>query len=172
MSNYRRALVPGGTYFFTVVTHRRYPWFGDDNNIALLRDAFRHTRARRPFELQAIVVLPDHLHCMWKLPENDSDFSSRWRDIKKFVSRRLVTGSNARPERHVWQRRFWEHMIRDDLDWQRHLDYIHYNPVKHGLVSAPHAWRWSSFHVAVRRGWYESDWGINHSPEVADENWE
>jgi putative transposase len=161
--------VPGGCYFFTVVTHQRRQIFREAANVSLLRSAFRHIRSRHPFELEAIVVLPDHLHCLWRLPPNDSDYSSRWREIKKFVSRRL-----PEPERRkgIWQPRFWEHTIRDDLDWERHLDYIHFNPVKHGWVDTPHEWPWSSFHIAVKRGWYPRDWGVSIVPDVAHEPWD
>ena len=159
MSDYRRARVPGGTYFFTVVTHDRRPLFQDAANVGLLRQAFAWTKARRPFSIDAVVVLPDHLHCVWKLPESDDDFSGRWRAIKQFVSRQIEAPLSSRGEKLVWQRRFWEHLIRDEDDWRRHLDYIHYNPVKHGLVDAPEDWPYSSFTAAIEKGWYEPGWG-------------
>lgn len=159
MSEYRRARVAGASYFFTVVTWQRQLLFTDDIPVEMLRQAFRKTMKNRPFEIEAIVVLPDHLHSLWRLPEGDTDYSSRWREIKKAFSRRITTDTNARNERLVWQRRFWEHVIRDDRDWRHHLDYIHYNPVKHGLALRPGDWPWSSFRSAVEKGWYDPDWG-------------
>ncbi|MCP1315009.1 MULTISPECIES: transposase [unclassified Halomonas] len=169
MATYRRALIPGGTYFFTVVTCRRQPLLAKESNITALGRAFRRVRHARPFTLDAFVILPDHLHCLWTLPEGDADYSSRWRDIKKTATREflLAEGSDG-----AWQRGFWEHVIRDDHDWQRHMDYIHFNPVKHGYVAAPSQWRWSSFKACVKKGWYEEDWSTQQPPAVADMNWE
>ncbi|MBA1444760.1 MAG: transposase [Chromatiales bacterium] len=167
MSHYRRAKTIGATYFFTVVTKDRKPWFRSEENIRILREAFRIIIKARPFEIEAAVILPDHLHCIWKLPENDSDYSGRWREIKKRVSRQLDTRTNARGERPVWQRRFWEHQIRDEQDWRNHMDYIHYNPVKHRLVERVIDWPWSSFHQAVAKGWYERDWGSTGPSNIA-----
>src|SRR5699024_3794864 len=130
--NYRRAFVLGGVLFFTVVTFERRPIFSSDDAVAHLREAFRKVKAARPFTVDAVVVLPDHLHCIWRLPEGDGDYSSRWREIKKAASRAIAPRSDDRQERWAWQRRFWEHVIRDDDDWRRHVEYIHYNPVKHG----------------------------------------
>jgi putative transposase len=121
--------------------------------------------------MDAVVVMPDHLHCVWRLPEEDSDFSSRWREIKKFVTRRIMP-ENAATQAQVWQPRFWEHLIRDAKDWRRHIDYIHYNPVKHGYSSAPREWQYSSFHTAVRRGWYEPNWGRACPDNLTDTNFE
>jgi putative transposase len=150
--------MPGGCYFFTVVCWSRRPVFNTPEPVDLLRKAMRTVKQSRPFDIEAMVVLPDHLHCIWRLPETDDDFSGRWREIKKYLTRRLTRhpGGNGTP---VWQPRFWEHSIRDDEDMQRHMDYVHYNPVKHGLVSAPVDWPYSSFHAAVRRGLYSRDWG-------------
>nr|VFJ47778.1 MAG: putative transposase [Candidatus Kentron sp. DK]VFJ64207.1 MAG: putative transposase [Candidatus Kentron sp. DK] len=159
MSNYRRADIPGAMYFFTVVTYRRYPWFDREGRVEILRRAFRKTMARQPFRVEAMVVLPDHLHCLWQLPEGDRDFSGRWREIKKGASRHLDPGVNARGERPVWQKRFWEHLIRDQEDLRNHMDYIHYNPVRHGLAKRAGDWPWSSFPRAVAKGWYDPDWG-------------
>jgi putative transposase len=161
MSDYRRARAPGGCYFFTVVTYQRRPLFRDAGEVELLRRAFARAKARRPFSIDAIVVLPDHLHCLWQMPEGDADFSGRWRAIKQFVSRRMEAPLSERGEKPVWQRRFWEHLIRDEEDWRRHLDYIHYNPVRHGLVDAPEDWPYSSFSTAIEKGWYEPGWGHN-----------
>lgn len=164
MSNYRRANTPGGTYFFTLVTHQRKKIFSSEDNITILRDAFRHIKTNKPFDIEAIVILPDHIHCLWKLPAGDADFSGRWRGIKKFVTKRITKRRNQRNEGDVWQRRFWEHQIRSDEDWQRHMDYIHYNPVKHGYVDAPVNWQWSSFNKWVRHGVYAPDWGVFDAP--------
>jgi putative transposase len=164
MSNYRRAVIPGGVFFFTVVTYNRRLVFNCEENVEVLRQAARNVRARKPFEIDAMVVLPDHLHCIWCLPDNDCDFSGRWREIKKAVSRAIDPDSDTRNERKTWQRRFWEHAIRDEDDWRRHMDYIHYNPVKHQYVNKPADWPWSSFEHCVARGWYDPSWG-SYEPE-------
>ncbi len=155
MSDYRRVRIPGGSYFFTVVCWQRKAVFTHPDRLDILRNAFRKVIKERPFVMDAIVVLPDHLHCIWKLPEGDDDYSGRWREIKKYVTGRIR--SDAREK--IWQPRFWEHYLRDVDDWRRHVDYIHYNPVKHGLVNAPGDWSYSSFHKAVDKGWYDADWG-------------
>jgi putative transposase len=163
MTNYRRNLIPGGSYFFTVnLAERRSRLLTD--NIALLLTAFRETRARHPFAIEAIVVLPDHLHAIWTLPDGDADFAVRWRLIKATFSRGLppreqVSASRvAKGERGIWQRRYWEHTLRDDSDVARHVDYIHFNPVKHGHVEYVREWPYSSFHRMVRLGLYPADW--------------
>ncbi len=166
MSNYYRTRLPGGCYFFTVVTHNRSPIFIHEERVEVLRQAFRQVKMARHFEIDAMVIMPDHLHCIWRLPEGDADYSSRWREIKKAASRQISTATNARNERMVWQRRFWEHAIRDEADWCRHMDYIHYNPVKHGLVSRPGDWPWSSFNRAVSKGWYEPSWGASEPTNI------
>jgi len=163
MSDYRRALFPGGCYFFTVVTYQRQPLFSCPDNIAHLRAAFKKIKKQRPFCIDGIVILPDHIHTLWRLPEGDDDFSGRWRELKKLTSKEINKQSNERNERHVWQRRFYEHVIRGETDWQRHMDYIHYNPVKHGLVERVVDWPWSSFHHGVQKGRYEVDWGARVS---------
>jgi putative transposase len=167
MSNYLRAYIPGGCYFFTVVTMNRAPLFNTEARVDILRQAMRERMAKQPFQIDAMVVLPDHLHCIWRLPEEDCDYSSRWREIKKSTSRHISTVTNRRNERLVWQRRFWEHTIRDEDDWRRHVDYIHYNPVKHGLARRPGDWPWSSFRKAVTKGWYDDAWGACE-PEAID----
>ena len=110
--------------------------------------------------------MPDHLHCLWRLPEGDNDFSTRWRLIKRYFAVGMDTAVNNRREKAVWQRRYWEHLIRDEEDWLRHMDYIHYNPVKHGYVTAPANWPHSSFQQAVLKGWYPADWGAQSEPAV------
>lgn len=163
MSNYRRVRVPGGTYFFTVnLLERRRRLLVD--RIGDLRAAFRAAQVARPFEVLAIVVLPDHLHCLWRLPPGDDDNANRWAQIKAGVSRRLPAAERrsaarvARRERGIWQRRYWEHVIRDDDDLRRHIDYIHFNPVKHGHATRPLDWPHSSFHRWVARGDVAADW--------------
>jgi len=142
--------------------------FASEEVVEVLRGALRAEMARCPFDIDAMVILPDHLHCIWRLPQGDDDYSSRWREVKKAVSRSLGRRTNARGEAQCWQRRFWEHAIRDECDWRRHLDYIHYNPVRHGLVKTPGDWPWSSFSRSVARGWYDPGWGSNPSAEVLD----
>ena len=167
MSNYHRAYLPGGAYFFTVVTLNRAQIFTNEERVEVLRQAICKVMAARPFEIDAMVILPEHLHCIWRMPEGDADYSSRWREIKKAASRQISTATNARNERNVWQRRFWEHTIRDEEDWRNHMDYIHYNPVKHGLVSSPGDWPWSSFSRAVAKGWYEPSWGASEPKNLS-----
>jgi len=159
MSNYRRVLIPGGTYFFTLVTWHRQPLLAGEERVGHLREAFRHVKGQRPFTIDAIAILPDHLHCVVTLPPGDADYPGRWREIKKRFSAQVDTSTNRRNERPVWQRRYYEHAIRDEADWRRHLDYLFYNPVKHGLTGRVADWPWSSFLRAVERGWYPADWG-------------
>ena len=149
---YRRAFQPGGSFFFTVVTAHRRPVFATANAVDLLRDSFRAVRHQRPFAIDAIVILPDHLHCIWTLPDSDADFMTRWRLIKTWFSKRCDL-------ENVWQQRYWEHVLRDERDLAKHIDYIHYNPVKHGLVSKVIDWPYSSFHRYVKQGWCAADWG-------------
>ena len=145
---YRRAFVPGATHFFTVVTARRHPLFGDAAACDLLRQAFRQVAQQRPFTVNAMVVLPDHLHCLWTLPPDDVDYPARWRLIKTWVTQRYGA------PHPLWQPRYWEHLIRDDTDYRQHVEYIHYNPVKHGYVSRPSQWPYSSFRRYVKEGLY------------------
>ncbi len=163
MTDYRRSPFGGGC-FFTVVTYRRRRFLIDDLSRACLRTAWRRVRRDRPFEVVALCLLPDHLHCVWRLPEGDNDFSLRWMPIKKGFTRRYLQAGGRefeqslsrrkRRERGIWQRRFWEHQIRDADDLQKHVDYIHYNPVKHGLVEVVEEWPWSTYHKCVRDGLY------------------
>jgi putative transposase len=149
---YRRNRIAGATCFFTITLHDRHSTALTDQIVAL-GSAMRTCRSRHPFSLTAIVVLPDHIHCVWSLPEGDSDYSIRWGLIKASFTRvtRLGRTKMAKGERGLWQRRFWEHTIRDDLDLQRHVDYIHFNPVKHGYVRQVRDWPYSSFHRYVRQ---------------------
>ena len=164
MPQYRRVKLSGGTFFFTVaIANRR-----DDllvRQIERLRRVYHEVQLRHPFQTIAICILPDHLHAIWSLPENDSDFPLRWNLIKAGFSRGLAA-SPLRSIRHVskrekglWQRRYWEHAIRDEGDLYRHIDYIHFNPVKHGLVSRVVDWPHSSFHQYVAREALPLDWG-------------
>jgi len=164
---YRRAKSPGSSYFFTLVTHNRRPILCEPENINLLRDSFKRVIQQHPFAIDAIVILPEHLHCLWTLPPGDADFSTRWRLIKSWFSRRcdsqyqgqVSASRRSKNERGIWQRRFWEHLIRNEQDFNHHVDYIHYNPVKHGLVLSPKDWQYSSFDRYVQRGVYNLDWG-------------
>jgi putative transposase len=159
MVSYRRNGVPGATYFFTATLRERTSAALTDS-IAVLGMALRECRRRHPFSLAAIVVLPDHIHCIWTLPEEDADYSTRWRLVKAFFTHATGLGDAARKkgERGVWQRRFWEHTIRDDLDLRRHVDYVHYNPVKHGYVKHVREWPYSSFHRYVKQQLLPLDW--------------
>ncbi|WFC43512.1 transposase [Pseudoxanthomonas sp. SE1] len=163
MSNYRRVWVPGGTYFFTVNLLKRRRCLLVEH-VDLLRDAFRVAGAARPFHVLAIVVLPDHLHCVWRLPEGDADNANRWAQIKSGFSRALPAKERrssqriARRERGIWQRRYWEHLIRDEDDLRRHVDYVHINPVKHGHAARAGEWPYSSFRQWVAAGEYPVDW--------------
>ena len=167
MADYRRSKISGGTYFFTVVAHERRPVLTTEAVRTALREAIQQARTTLPFQIDAWVLLPDHLHCIWILPEGDANFSARWAIIKRHVSSRCVSSIKSsvsdsrlrRNERPFWQRRFWEHQIRDDADMARHVDYIHWNPAKHGLVRVVKDWPHSSFHKYVARGVYTNDWG-------------
>jgi putative transposase len=183
MSNYRRNFVPGGTFFFTVVTHERRPILVTEIGRKSLREAIQNVRERHPFEIVALVLLPDHLHTVWTLPANDSDYSSRWGLIKERFTREFMNrgGSegtstisrSSQRERAVWQRRFWEHTCRDEIDLKRCVDYLHWNPVKHGLARAVADYPWSTFHRFVREGEYEPNWGRDLSfPVPIGAGWE
>ena len=173
MSQYRRLFVPGGTYFFTQVTHQRYPWLCQKLARQTLRQAIKRVQTKYPFTIDAFVLLPDHFHCLWTLPPGDRDFTTRMRLIKTFVTKRCSTQLNLptsisnsrskRKESNLWQRRFWEHLIRDESDFNRHCDYIHYNPVKHGLCSSAKDWQYSSFHRFVAAEIYPLDWGVKET---------
>ena len=161
---YRRADVAGGTYFFTVnLAERKNTLLVD--HIFQLRLAFNKTKKQHPFYLDALVILPEHLHTVWTLPRNDNDFAKRWTLIKSNFSRqlpkteRINKSRQQKGERGIWQRRYWEHLIRDDLDYQRHVDYIHYNPVKHGYVNNPTDWEYSTIHQHIKDGKAQPNWG-------------
>nr|WP_205028261.1 transposase [Oleisolibacter albus] len=158
-------------FFFTVVTAGRQPVFADPVQVARLRAVTKAVRARLPFDIVAAVVLPDHLHSLWQLPPEDGNYATRWGLIKAGFTRGnglpdAARGRPARGERGVWQPRYWEHRIRDDRDLSNHLDYIHFNPVRHGLCAAPWEWPWSSFGKWVRLGMYPSRWEMPTPPTV------
>ncbi len=163
MPDYRRLRIPGGCYFFTVnLADRRSSLLTD--RIGDLRHAVQRVRTLAPFRIDAWVVLPEHMHAVWTLPEGDDDFPRRWRAIKDLFSRRLDPDerrSKSRTfqgERGIWQRRYWEHAIRDERDYAVHIDYIHFNPVKHGHAAHPIDWPYSTFSACVAKGLYPSDW--------------
>jgi putative transposase len=175
MPNYRRNRVPGGTYFFTVTLRDRR----SDLLVAhidALRNSVRAALCRKPFHIDAWVVLPDHMHCLWTLPEGDADFSGRWRAIKTGFSKSMVVreprsaAMARRGERGIWQNRYWEHTIRDERDYAAHMDYTHFNPVKHGLVQHPADWPFSSFRRCVAGGVYPVEWlGGGEEPRITGE---
>lgn len=187
MPNYRRAR-DGNTYFFTIVTYQRQPILCLDECKGVLRDVIKGVQLSHPFKIEAWVLLPDHIHCMWRLPEGDKDYSMRWGIIKKEFTKKVqnLAGKaiplvgRAHPtlsrQKHregtIWQRRFWEHQIRDEKDFAVHCNYIHYNPVKHGLVRSPKDWEYSTFHRFVKQGVYPVEWGmseIGFSKEIGRE---
>ncbi len=169
MPNYRRARTKGGIYFFTVVTHNREPLFSRPSHIKTLQLIIEDVRNERVFTEIACVILPDHIHALWKLPEGDDDYSKRWGLIKARFTKTLRTGNQhvgrALPDMspavnapQIWQKRFWEHQIRNEVDLNNHIDYTHFNPVKHGLVKNVGDWQYSSFHRFVKAGAYPEDW--------------
>jgi putative transposase len=174
---YRRAQVAGATFFFTVVTEQRRPLFQQPETVTLFLAAVEKVRSRRPFEIDAYVILPDHMHTLWTLPEGEADFSTRWRLIKEAFTRAYIKSYPAPPqsesrrakgEQGIWQRRFWEHAVRNEADFLAHLDYIHFNPVKHGLVTAARDWPHSTFSDWVARGAYDASWGSQQMPVLPE----
>ena len=171
MTDYRRFYIPGSTWFFTVnLAERR------DNHLLVeqvdsLRAAFRYVKNRKPYRMEAVVIMPDHLHCIWTLPAGDTDFSVRWSLLKSHFSRSIPDGERIsqsrikRRERGIWQRRFWAHLLTSQEDFNAHCDYIHWNPVKHGRVERVADWPHSSFHRFVQAGIYPESWG--HSGEFS-----
>ena len=169
MPNYRRIYIDGGTYFFTVDTYKRKTLLTRPKARGTLRQAWKEIQALHPFDVIALCLLPDHIHCIWTLPEDDSNFSVRWNDIKGVFSKRYKKTDEYRHEKNevrarrqeatIWQRRFWDHVIRDEEDFQNHINYIHYNPVKHGYVTKPSDWKYSTIHRYIREGLVEPDWG-------------
>ncbi len=182
MSDYRRYFVPGAMYFFTVVTYRRYPFFYSDQAGKLLRNAVESVQKDMPFDEVASVVLPDHFHCLWKLPRGDVAYSKRMKMVKaRFTQDWLEAGGyevpvtkaqKERGNRGIWQKRFWEHTIRDTDDFENHFDYIHYNPVKHRLVASPFDWIDSTIHRYLAIGHYSIDWGRQPVERLRDLDYE
>jgi putative transposase len=195
MPEYRRTTIEGGTYFFTVVTRDRLPLLTHEEVRQALREAIQEVRQSLPFTIEAWVLLADHLHTIWTLPQGDSNFQARWAIIKRAVSkhwistvpneieinmvrkthptfagRQLSASMQNRQESGFWQRRFWEHVIRDEADFHRHLDYIHLNPVKHGYVKTPMDWPYSTLHRLIAQGLYPSDWGGGGADEYSADN--
>jgi putative transposase len=166
---YRRNTIDGGTYFFTVnLAERSRHWLVE--HVDALREAVRIVKERYPFYVDAMVILPDHLHAVWTFPPGDAEYPTRWMLIKAGFSRRIPAGERinasrrGKGERGVWQRRYWEHTIRDDEDLRRHIDYVHYNPVKHGYVTRSVDWPHSSLHRYIREGILPADWGVATIP--------
>jgi putative transposase len=166
VATFRRSIVPGATYFFTVNTYQRQKVLTEAPFYLALKQSVRAVNEKHPFPIEAFVLLPDHLHCIWTLPLNDADYALRWNIIKRGVSQQtrnridtaLTRSRQKRGELGLWQRRFWEHQIRDGRDLEKHVNYIHWNPVKHGYVKRVKDWPYSSFHCFVERGLYPPDW--------------
>jgi putative transposase len=174
MSDYRRYFVPGATYFFTVVTQARAPLFADEAARMLLGEVMRRCFERYPVTVIGLVLLPEHVHALWQLPTGDDRYSLRWRWIKREFTRGWLALGGAEQQRWtarirerrrgIWQRRFWEHTIRDEIDLENHFDYVHFNPVKHGHVARVRDWPWSTFHRWVAREHYNIQWGAGYVP--------
>jgi putative transposase len=182
MSDYRRYYVPGGTYFFTCVTYGRRPILTTDLGRSSLREAIASVQADHPFEIVAIVLLPDHWHTVWTLPRGDARYPLRWMRIKEEFTKAWLAGGGSElqqsesrikhRQRGVWHRRYWEHTVRDEDDLKRCVDYVHWNPRKHGLVPRVRDWQWSSFHRFVEAGEYDLEWGgIDPTPGWEDPEW-
>lgn len=176
MPNYIRSIQNGGTFFFTVVTFQRRPILTTKQSRDILRTTINEVRSIQPFEIEAWILLPDHLHSIWTLPDNDHDFSKRWGLIKARFSKyakshfhceQWINPSKTKHrESTIWQRRFWEHQIRDEADFNTHMNYLHYNPVKHGLVKRVADWPYSTFHKYVKKGVYPTNWGDTYKEET------
>ena len=168
MPDYRRYFNPGAAIFFTVITHDRRLILCTEKGRDFLRQAIQNVKKDRPFESIAFALMPEHFHCLWKLPDEDGNFSVRMACIKKMFTRLWLENgedqcdiSKARKkhrEKGVWQKRFWEHTIRNEDDFINHVNYIHYNPVKHNLAKCPHAWPYSTFHQWMKDGYYKKEW--------------
>ena len=171
---YRRVFQKGGIYFFTVTLRNRKSELLT-KHVELLRQSFFETYTKHPFKIISIVIMPDHIHCIWELPENDAEYSKRWLLIKSKFSRKLHNKcqkikANRGGEYNIWARRFWEHLIRDEYDLEKHINYIHYNPVKHGFVDKPSSWKWSSIHRYIKEGLLPESWGSGGFTE--DHRWD
>ncbi|MCK4743171.1 MAG: transposase [Sulfuriflexus sp.] len=153
---YRRVFNSGTSYFFTVVTTKRLPLFNNEKAVQLFSDAMRHVMLSHPFTQDAFVIMPDHIHCVWSLPKGDTDYSMRWGLIKAWFKEHAKSRGLSE---ECWESNYWEHCLSDDRDYQSHLEYIHYNPVKHGLSESAGAWPHSSFRQYVALGLYQHNWG-------------
>ncbi len=194
MPEYRRGRIKGGTYFFTLVTQDRQPILTDAEVRKALREGIEEVRQSLPFIIEAWVLLPDHLHTIWTLPEGDANYQARWAITKRAVTKRCISkvseknqinmvrkthptyldntlcaSMQKRQEGGFWQRRFWEHVIRDEADFHRYLDYLHWNPVKHGYVKTPLDWPYSTLHRFVAQGIYPANWGGGGVDEYSSE---
>ena len=178
MPNYRRPHVSGGTYFMTQVTYQRTRWLCTEPGRKALREAIERVQKKYPFTIDAFILLPDHFHCLWTLPPDDPDLSVRMWLIKTHVTKhyartteidRLISQARQkRGESNLWQRRFWEHLIRCDRDFELHCDYIHINPVKHQLCKTPQDWQFSSIHRFIAQGIYPPNWAQERPPKIPD----
>jgi len=174
MVNYRRSKTPGALYFFTVTLRNR------QSNLLIthindLRHAMKTVQIQHPYKIEAIAILPDHLHTIWQLPKNDNNYSLRWQRIKGIFTRRIIKkgmkiAKNHRGEYPIWQRRFWEHTIRNENDFENHVNYIHHNPIKHGLVKKVKDWPYSSLHKYIREGLLPPGWSED-PVEIEDTNY-
>ncbi len=181
MPDYRRSLIEGGTYFFTVVMYGRLPILTTTPAREILHKAWIEVKERFNFETVAVCLLPDHLHCIWKLPEGDSNYPVRWKEIKRRFTiaylKEVGPGevrNASRQKKHeaaIWQRRYWEHTLFEQVDFEEHLDYIHYNPIKHGFVTQAIDWPYSSFSRFVKEGMYEPDWVGGESWRIQKLDW-
>ena len=168
MGNYRREYDRGRVYFLTQVTYARQDWLCGELARSALRQAINQVRRKYPFQIDAFVLLPDHFHCLWTLPENDGNYSVRMRLIKSHVTQSIgdqlqldlevSTSRSRRRERNLWQRRFWEHRVHDQSEFSAYCDYIHINPIKHGLCKSPTDWQWSTVHRFIQQGIYPTNW--------------
>ncbi|MGD0006236.1 MAG: transposase [Anaerolineaceae bacterium] len=178
MPEYRRSILEGGTFFFTVVTYNRRPILTTPVAREILHSAWITVQERFPFKTDAVCLLPEHIHCIWTLPEGDSNYSVRWKEIKRLFTRDYTyqvgpgkfhnKSHQKQREATIWQRRFWEHTIQNQEDFAHHIEYIFFNPVKHGLVERVSEWPWSSFHQFVRQGFYPKEWGGSEIREEKD----
>ena len=181
MPQYIRSYTKGATYFFTLVAYERRPIFCKNDFLEAFRASIKTVQQQYPFEIVAWVQLPDHLHCIWQMTDDDTNYSQCWSRIKRLTTKAcpqyhlsmqdLNSSKVKRNEKGIWQRRFNEHQINNEEDFINHMDYLHYNPVKHGLVESVADWQYSSFHRYVKNGIYAVDWGANiteFSKEFAD----
>ena len=174
MSRYRRQQAPGSKWFFTVVTYKRRTFLCDEKVRNALRCSINKVQTRYPFKIEAWVLLPDHFHCIWTLPDQDTNFQLRMSLLKRYVTQSCASflhqdslntpSGRKRKESTIWQRRYWEHQLQTEKDFRNHMDYIHYNPVKHELCQSPAEWPYSTIHRLTKEGIYPQDWA--HDPDI------